>query len=193
MTKKLSLGGRSALAVAGFLGMALGATRASAATFAVNTVNDSHDSSPGNGSCLDSNGSCSLRAAVEESNATPSAVHLVDLGAQTYTLSLGELQLRGNQIIRGISKNDTFIQAGPGTGSRIFFVDTPGRVDILGVTVQNGNPNGGALNPGGGMWMYHGNVIVKRTLVAVASALGLGLIFDILFFGKLPGFPIPLL
>lgn len=159
MTKTVSNGLRTLLTAAIALTATLGARPASAATFPVNTSDDSQDISPGDGLCSDGFGRCSLRAAVEETNATPHTVHLIDLGVATYVLPLGELQLRGNQIIRGISKDDTFIQGV--SGSRIFFLDTPGRVDILNVTVQNGEPRGGALNPGGGMWMYHGSAYVS--------------------------------
>jgi hypothetical protein len=88
----------------------LGARPAAAASFSVNTTTDSRDHTPGNGFCRDSSGRCSFRPAVEETNATPNAVHVILLGATTYTLSLGELPLRGNQIIRGTSKNVTIVQ-----------------------------------------------------------------------------------
>src|SRR5580692_7616384 len=38
-------------------------------TFTVNTTNDTHDATPGDGICADSSGQCSLRAAIEEANA----------------------------------------------------------------------------------------------------------------------------
>jgi hypothetical protein len=41
--------------------------------FIVNTSNDTSDAIPGDGSCEDSNGNCSLRAALEESNANANA------------------------------------------------------------------------------------------------------------------------
>src|SRR5438067_2751993 len=48
-------------------------TRAAPATpaiaFSVNSSADTHDAAPGNNSCADSGGFCSLRAAIEEDNA----------------------------------------------------------------------------------------------------------------------------
>jgi CSLREA domain-containing protein len=44
-----------------------------AATFAVNTVNDTADLTPGDGNCVDSGGNCSLRAAISEANALAGA------------------------------------------------------------------------------------------------------------------------
>ena len=40
-------------------------------TFSVNTVDDTTDSNPGDGVCLDEHQRCSLRAAIQEANATP--------------------------------------------------------------------------------------------------------------------------
>src|SRR5437868_3165694 len=41
----------------------------SAATFTVNTTDDLSDTDPGDGVCVTSDGTCSLRAAIQESNA----------------------------------------------------------------------------------------------------------------------------
>src|SRR5271165_2182982 len=47
------------------------ARTAGSLSFAVTTTADTHDALPGDGSCADSTGQCSLRAAIEESNAAP--------------------------------------------------------------------------------------------------------------------------
>ncbi|WP_051871201.1 CSLREA domain-containing protein [Chloroflexus sp. MS-G] len=58
-----------------------------AATFTVNTTNDTADANPGDGVCADSAGRCSLRAAVMEANALGGGPHTIVLQAgQTYTL-----------------------------------------------------------------------------------------------------------
>jgi CSLREA domain-containing protein len=152
--------------IATFIGMSLAATRAAASFFSVNTTEDTYDTSPGDGACLDASGNCSLRAAVEETNVVPNTVHFIWLDAQTYTLTFGQLNLLSNQVIVGWSKNDTIIQPSWGSGSRVFFIDTPGRVDIYDVTVQYGNPTEGALNPGGGLWLYRGDALVSRSRFA---------------------------
>ncbi len=46
------------------------------ASFVVNTSGDTSDASPGNGTCADSGGHCSLRAAIEEGNALMGATRL---------------------------------------------------------------------------------------------------------------------
>lgn len=40
-------------------------------SFSVNTTADAHDAAPDNGICADPAGLCTLRAAIEESNAQP--------------------------------------------------------------------------------------------------------------------------
>src|SRR5689334_22813861 len=45
-------------------------TRA-AGPFTVNSLADTPDASPGDGTCADTNGACTLRAAIEESNHSP--------------------------------------------------------------------------------------------------------------------------
>ena len=58
-----------------------------AATFTVNTTDDTADASAGDGVCADSTGKCSLRAAVMEANALGGGPHTIVLQAgQTYTL-----------------------------------------------------------------------------------------------------------
>ncbi|MGB9104059.1 MAG: VCBS repeat-containing protein, partial [Terriglobales bacterium] len=56
-------------------------------TFTVNTTNDTVDVTPGDSICADSNGQCSLRAAIMEANAT-AGVDTIMVPAGTYTLTL---------------------------------------------------------------------------------------------------------
>jgi len=59
------------------------------ASFVVNTTNDTPDGSPGDGICLDSAGFCSLRGAIQESNALSGADAIVfNIGAGTPTITL---------------------------------------------------------------------------------------------------------
>ena len=144
----------TALAIVGFASPAL------ATTFTVNKTGDTHDTNPGNGVCRDSSPfppRCSLRAAIEETNATPGAIHVIDLGAATYSLTLGELVVSGNQIIRGVSAAQTIVRRGSGL-IRPFRVNTGGRVDFMSLTIRDGVPEGANLNPGGGLYVGAGEV-----------------------------------
>ena len=78
-----------------------------AATFAVNTNIDSADANPGNGVCADSSARCSLRAAIEESNAR-AGMDTVQVPANTYTLS-NQLVVRDSLFLTGAGKNLTLL------------------------------------------------------------------------------------
>src|SRR5262245_2398951 len=75
----------------------------------VNTTDDSADSNPGDGTCADSSGLCSLRAAIMEANASASVTDVIDLPAGIYTLTLGRLVITGSVTIRGAGSTSTII------------------------------------------------------------------------------------
>src|SRR5512135_1681444 len=56
-------------------------------TFTVNSALDLVDSNPGNGVCQAANGACTLRAAIQEANATASG-DTINLPAGTYVLTI---------------------------------------------------------------------------------------------------------
>src|SRR5689334_9102783 len=131
---------------------------ASATTFTVNRTSDTHDTNPGNGICRDSANRCSLRAAIEETNATPNSIHVIDLSTNVYSLTLGELLVSGNQIIRGVSMFSSVIQIPTNTGvlQRPFRINTGGTVDMMSIGIRDGKPEGATLNPGGGIYVEAG-------------------------------------
>ena len=146
-----------------------------AATFTVNTTDDTADASPGDGVCADSAGRCSLRAAVMEANALGGGPHTIVLQAgQTYTLSK-DTDGAGHQTDSGADNDDlditsTIIIQGngatihrdpslpcnlngtPETGEfRIFEVKDPGDLTLDSVTVMHGCADGSSwLAPDGG-------------------------------------------
>src|SRR5687768_12251788 len=69
------------------LAVALAPATAQAATFPVNTTFDGTDATPGDAVCATATGTCSLRAAIQEANATGGG-DTVALPAGTYTLTL---------------------------------------------------------------------------------------------------------
>ncbi|WP_171655132.1 beta strand repeat-containing protein [Paenibacillus foliorum] len=125
--------------------------QASAATFTVNTTNDTSDISPGIGGCSDSGGLCSLRAAIEESNALPGS-DLIQVPVGVYTLTLGQLEIKGDVSIVGASGDvngnpaQTIIQAAatPNTASNRVFEVNPSlanggfQVSFKSLTIRNG-------------------------------------------------------
>src|SRR6266478_3035039 len=61
--------------------------RAEAATFTVNCTMDDVDAAPGDGICSTATGACTLRAAIQETNALPGPDSIM-LPAGSYTLTI---------------------------------------------------------------------------------------------------------
>ena len=60
------------------------------ATFTVDNTNDAVDANPGDGICATSEGECTLRAAIQETNALPGADR-INIPVDTFTLTLSGL------------------------------------------------------------------------------------------------------
>ena len=140
-----------------------------APTFTVSTTADATDADPGDGDCATSAGQCSLRAAVQESNALPGE-QSVRVPAGVYQLALrplndnladnGDLDVFGDMTIVGDGATATIVDAGdPPAGSppgergmdRIFEIhDVAEDVTIRGLTLREGYSDeaGGAIQFG---------------------------------------------
>lgn len=130
--------------------------------FKVNTPVDGPDAAPGDGICASSTGFCTLRAAMEESNAQvyPALVNVPD---GVYDLaSGGELIVSQSLTLQGASQANTIIQANAINPSRIFNV-TAANVTFANLTVQNGNTS----QSGGGIYYYNttGNFVLRATSI----------------------------
>jgi len=141
--------------------------------FTVNTSFDSWDDSPGDGSCDNGLGFCTLRAAVMEANRSASNVTIV-LPADTYTLTgpvagideyTGDLNLTapaaGNPVITitGAGAATTIIDANG--KDRVLTVSAGRTATIGGVTLRNGSPAAG----GGGGIQNHGVLTLTNVVV----------------------------
>jgi CSLREA domain-containing protein len=141
-----------------------------AATFTVNSTSDSVDSNPGNGTCATSGGSCTLRAAVQESNALGGA-DTIEIPSGTYTLtrsgrnesaaSTGDLDITQNLTITGTGSALTIIDADD--IDRAFDLIGSITVSITGVWIRDGDPQ----ESGGGIRCQSGSSL---TLTDVTSA-----------------------
>ncbi len=154
-------------ATAGGLALALAAAVPSAAaghhptptvSYTVDTAADTVDAMPGDGSCADRDGHCSLRAAVMEANAAADAVK-VTLADGTYALTTsgasdgdaatGDLDVTGHLVIDG---SGAVIDLG-GLGDRGFDVAADASLKVGHVTVRDGAPpateSGGAFRSEG--------------------------------------------
>ena len=118
-----------------------------AATFTVNSTLDDGDVNPGDGVCesADAPDVCTLRAAIEETN-TLAGADTIRLLADTYVLTLGELQILDSLVLNGENPNSTIIDGD--NRFRVFFISNAGTnpnpiVNMDSVTIQNGSSGGG--------------------------------------------------
>jgi CSLREA domain-containing protein/uncharacterized repeat protein (TIGR01451 family) len=146
------------------------------AAFTVNTTADTDDAAAGNGTCADSGGNCSLRAAVQEANAHAGAdmitfspalngvpIQLMQVGDDN-TAAQGDLDINSDITIVGNGVANTIIQGASNAaftgnmGDKIFGINQAGtfstlNVSISGVTVRftrNDNPAVGTFTETGG-------------------------------------------
>lgn len=126
---------------------------AHAATFVVNTTNDTLDVTAGDGICADAAGACSLRAAISESNAFAGA-DIITLPAGTYTITIaeasdnnnlnGDFDILSDITINGAGAASTIVEANTAPGvaiGRVFHVrfTAPSTVAVLNdLTVRHG-------------------------------------------------------
>ena len=124
-----------------------GASPALGASFTVTATHDATDAAPGDGVCADSGNTCTLRAAVIETNALPGADE-ISLSAGTYPLSLagagenaavtGDLDVTDSLTITGAGNQTTAIDAAQ--IDRVLHVSGPAtELTISGITLTGGN------------------------------------------------------
>lgn len=133
--------------------------RLHAATFSVDTVLDSVDANPGDGLCANTSGQCSLRSAIQESNAL-AGEDTIELPAGVFALTIfgtgehgaatGDLDIADDLVLRGAGADLTRIDGGaldrvieilPGAASR--------SVRLEHLTLQNGFLQHTGLGAGG--------------------------------------------
>lgn len=95
-------------------------TASASAVFTVNSTADAVDIHPGDGVCATAAGTCTLRAAIQETNALGGS-NTINLPAGTYTLTIaganesyaatGDLDIRNNLTVLGAGSGVTLINA----------------------------------------------------------------------------------
>lgn len=114
------------------------------ATFVVNNNGDSVDADTADNLCLDASGNCTLRAAIQQANASAGDDTITFdfvVFPTTITLTRGELQISTDITITGIGARNLIVSGNK--ASRVFFVQPGGSVSnivvsISGLTVANG-------------------------------------------------------
>ncbi len=125
------------------------------AVLGVTTTADTADVAPGDGTCADADGACSLRAAVQEANAL-AGPDTISLDAATYALTVsgaaedgaatGDLDVTGDLTLTGAS--GTTIDAGA-LGDRIFDVRPGATLRLAGLELTGGTAADVATASGG--------------------------------------------
>jgi CSLREA domain-containing protein len=150
-----------------------------AAGFTVNSPIDAPDANPGDGICATAAGFCSLRAAIQEANATP-APDTITVPPGTYVLSVagrgedlaatGDLDIRGPLSIIGAGPASTIIDGS--AADRVFHIIGPIGVQMSGFTLRNGSvprPADISADGGGGAIYVVGGGSLTLTNVAVSG------------------------
>ncbi len=160
------------------------------ATFNVNSTTDAVDSSPGDGSCNDGSGNCTLRAAVMEINALGENSNTINLQAQIYRLTIdpsttpsegsffsndakGDLDIAVSTDILGQGADQTAIEADydNNQAARVIHVvsnDATNTVSLFNLTIRNGNEPAAVTGDGcgGGIFVeFNQNLNLNRVAV----------------------------
>ena len=138
-----------------------------AATFTVNSLLDTPDATPGNGTCADVNGACTLRAAIQETNSFPGddTINIVANGTINLTGALPILS--SNVTINGPGSGLLTVRRDIGGNYRIF--QTSGTSSISGLTITNGRTPDAVTEDvapfGGGIWQTGGSLTLRDVVI----------------------------
>ncbi len=152
-----------------------GAPAWAAGPFQVDTAADSVDANPGDGVCADGDGQCSLRAAVQEANASGGGE--IDLQrAATYVLTVGgtgeDAAATGDlDVTSGISIEGRGATVDANGIDRVFHMTSGASLRVQDLTITGGVANGmpTPANSGGGV-LNAGELVVDRSVVAGNTA-----------------------
>lgn len=159
----------------------LNLTGVEAATFTVNTTDDTSDADLGDGIAADLNGKCSLRAAIMQANFTsvigPSNTIIIPAGVYTLTRPgdddnavLGDLDITQPMTIQGAGAGLTIIDGnGAVTGDRVIqILSSAKETSLSGMTIRNGkkinifDEGGGLYWEGGGGHLHLSDMIFEN-------------------------------
>jgi predicted outer membrane repeat protein len=131
-------------------------------TYTVNSNTDLPDADQGDGLCLTSVGTCTLRAAIMQANYLIGADAII-LPAGLYQLTrpgdddvavLGDLDITDNLTIQGAGSGVTIVDGnGLVTADRVFQITaTTQTTSLAGLTIQNGKKDANTFDEGGGIY-----------------------------------------
>jgi CSLREA domain-containing protein len=161
----------AALLVVLAFGTDSGLSRRLTTVLTVNSTADSVDANPGNGTCADSGGACSLRAAIQEADVTAGQVQIA-VPAGTYALTIanpappfgvipsiafdpatGDLDVAGQVSIVGAGVGQSVVAAQ--YLDRVIQIASGANVVLQGLTLEHGQP----FDCAGGLGIYNGGTL----------------------------------
>jgi hypothetical protein len=142
------------------------------AVFEVNDRADAVDAAPGDGVCATAGGTCTLRAAIQETNVL-AAEDTVKLPEGTYTITIpgapdpsvigGDLEITDDLIIAGAGPATTIVDGN--RIDRVFSIEGVGqRVTIDGLAIINGK--GGLPGAGGGAIFNAAHLTLNNVVIS---------------------------
>lgn len=138
-----------------------------AATFTVNSLLDTPDAAPGNGTCADVNGLCTLRAAIQETNSLSGDDTINFSTTGTINLTGALPILSSNVTINGPGSGQLTVRRDIGGNYRIF--QSSGTSSISGLTITNGRTPDAITEDiaplGGGIWQTGGSLTLRDVVV----------------------------
>ena len=171
-----------------------GAQAAHAASFAVDSTADAVDVRPGDRLCRTAAATCTLRAALQEANATDGADTVVVPPGRYGLASVpfpeagfpferdagnGDLDITDALTIRGAGARETTVDGGG--LDRVFSIGTSTTAFISDMTITGGDPTGGGTATGigmGGAVFNQGTVALDRLRLVANTADGGGAVFS---------------
>jgi len=143
--------------------LVLVASLSSGCSIVVDTTADTLDTNPGDGDCSDSEGFCSVRAALQEAQSSfgryvitiPQGDYVLDLSSEE---GGGTLEITSAVQLQGSDKNQTKIIAGS-TGS-VITITSGSLIEINSLTVS-----GGDSQFGGGLWINNAEVEINDVII----------------------------
>jgi len=157
----------------------------SAISFSVNTTVDAVDASPGDGLCATASGQCSLRAAIQETNAQPGTDD-IHVPTGTYQLTIGgnnenaaatgDLDVTDSVRIYGSGdsvSSATIIDGGQ--IDRVFEIRSSASAELYLLTIRNGNVHSAPWPGGGGINVDGTLSLIESTVTGNSAGRGAGI------------------
>jgi CSLREA domain-containing protein len=152
-----------------------------AATFTVTSTGDGADSNTADNVCDDGTGKCTLRAAIQQSNAAPGADTINVIVTGTIDLSAALPGLSSDLTLSGPGANLLTVRRNTGGDYRIFTVTSGATVSISGLTASNGRTpdgHGAFTDEGNGGGIFNAGTLLLTGMSVSGNSTGNGVYTD---------------